>query len=325
MTATFCSALVALAVLAGGLAAQPAPKSADDAKLVTAVYDIKPLLGDRGKTSGIADADAIIKTIFDTNLLHALKPGTDGPQIVVRDGGRLEVRAPAKVQAEIKDLLDAIARLQDVAVDVKADVYELDPAAYEALVKAVPKGTAKPPVLFATGEEVEGKDAPAVDKATKEMSRVLKAGRVVQTSSGRFVNGAEASLSARQSVATFHTHVVNDKPAEAPQFVKEGFKLIGTPVVSADRRFVRLKLTEQSVAVSGVRTRELGEVKGQKIVAQSLETADLGATGSAVVADGGTALFRLAYAPKDKVWVVVLKPAIFIQSEEDELKKQEKK
>jgi hypothetical protein len=139
------------------------------------------------------------------------------------------------------------------------------------------------------------------------------------------VNGVEASLSTRQSVVTFRNQLVNDKPTEAPQFVKEGFKLVGLPIVSADRRFVRFKLTEQSTTITGMRTRELGEVKGQKFVAQSPDVEDLGATGSAVVADGGTMLFRLAYAPKDKVWVVVLKPTIFIQAEEDELKKQEKK
>ena len=61
------------------------------------------------------------------------------------------------------------------------------------------------------------------------------------------------------------------------------------------------------------------------VVAQSPEVEDLGATGSALVADGGTLLFRLGYAPKDKVWVVVLKPTIFIQAEEDLLKKEGKK
>src|SRR5205823_13777807 len=109
------------------------------------------------------------------------------------------------------------------------------------------------------------------------------------------------------------------KPEPNPQFVKEGFKLVAVPVVSADRRFVRFKLTEQSAAVLGIRKRELGEVGGKTIVAESLELEDLGSTGSAVVADGGTLLFRLAYAPKDKAWVVVLHPTIFIQAEEDEL------
>ncbi len=40
---------------------------------------------------------------------------------------------------------------------------------------------------------------------------------------------------------------------------------------------------------------------GERVVMRSLETNDLGATGSASVADGGTLVFRLAYAPKDKV------------------------
>ena len=145
---------------------------------------------------------------------------------------------------------------------------------------------------------------------------MLKAGRVVQTSSGRFVNGAEATLTARQSVLTFPNNA---------GFVRDGFKLIGLPVVSADRRFVRLKLSEQSKQIVGVRKREIGDIGGKPIVTQSPEVEDLGATGSAVVADGGTMIFKLAYAPKDKVWVVVLKPTIFIQAEEDERKKQEKK
>jgi hypothetical protein len=151
-----------------------------------------------------------------------------------------------------------------------------------------------------------------------------KNSRVVQTSSGRFVNGAEATVSARRTVVTF-SGVPNGKVAkEEPLFVKEGFALQALPVVSADRRSVRFKLTEQSTTITGMKKREIGEVGGKPIVAQSLETEDLGATGSAVVVDGGTLLFKLAYAPKDKVWVVVLKPTIFIRAEEDELKKEKK-
>ena len=47
--------------------------------------------------------------------------------------------------------------------------------------------------------------------------------------------------------------------------------------------------------------------------------------GLARVADGGTLIFKLAYAPKDKLWVVVLHPTIFIQAEEDVLKQEGKK
>jgi hypothetical protein len=214
-----------------------------------------------------------------------------------------------------------------LAVDVKADVIELDAATFEKLLQALPKvGRGKGPVLYASGEEIEGKDGPAINKAMEETNKVLKSGRVVQTSSDRFVNGVEAALSARQSVVTFHSQINNNKAVGLPQFVKEGFKLVGLPVVSADRRFVRFKLTEQSSVVTRIKKVDGGEpVAKQHLVLQSAETDDLGATGSAVIADGGTALFRLAYAPKDKVWVVVLKSTIYIQAEEDAKKEEQKK
>jgi hypothetical protein len=321
-------AAVAVAFAAGPALAQPAPKP-DDKTLYTKTYNVKPLLGDRGKASGIADADAVIKLLFQAiPQLRELKPGAGGPQIVERDGGKIEVRATEKRHGEIKDLLDALERLQDLAIDVKADVIELDPAAFEKLAKALPKaGKGKPPVLYATGEEIEGKDGPAIEKALEETNKILKAGRVVQTSSGRFVNGAEATVSARRTVVTFANMpdpVRVGGKVDEPLFVKEGFALGALPVVSGDRRFIRFKLTEQSTAITGVKKRDFGEIAGERVVMQSLETEDLGASGSAVVGDGGTLLFRLTYAPKDKVWVVVLHPTIFIQAEEDELKKPKK-
>jgi hypothetical protein len=330
MFAKLGSIVTAFAFSVAVVSAQPAPKPADDTKLVTKVYDLKPLLGERGKAAGLADADAVVKLIFQaTPQLRELKSGADGPQIIERDGGKLEVRATAKRHEEVKDLLDALARLQDVAIDLEAKVIELDLASYGKLARLPPVGKAKAPVLFAAGEELEDREpTPAEKKAMEEANKILKAGRVVQTSSGRFVNGAEATVSARRTLATF-TNVSNpvrvgDKSDE-PLFVKEGFSLVALPVVSADRRFVRFKLTEQSTIITGVKKRDFGEIAGEKVVLKSLETEDLGATGTATVADGGTAVFKLAYAPKDKVWVVVLKPAIFIQAEQDELKRQQKK
>lgn len=289
--------------------AQPDPKA-----LVTKVYDLTPFLGEKGRAGGFADADAVVKMILDVIPFGELKPGTDGPQLVERDGGKLEVRTTAKLHAEVADLIEALARLADVAIDLKVEVVELDAAAFAKL----PKAKAGSPVLLAVGAEIEdGKAAPAAEKAFAEATKVLKAGRVVQTSEARIANGVEATLSARQSVLTFHPNVVGKKPHGPPEFVKEGFKFVGVPVVSADRRFVRFKLTEQSVAVAGVRKREIaGLPGGQTMVAISPDLEDLGSTGSAVTADGGAVLFRLAYAPKDRVWVVVLRPTIFIPSEE---------
>lgn len=297
-------ALLVLGLFAAAVSAQPEPKPVKgDSKTVVKVYDTAHLTGPTGKASGVANADAVLKLLIETF------PHTKS-EYVERDGGKLEVRATAKEHEEIKDLLEALARLQDVAVDIKADVYELDAASYEKLLKALPKTAVKPPVLFAMGDELK-ENEPLLGAAND----VLKTARLVQTSKARFVNGAEATVSARRNVGRL--------ASGEPPFVKDGFALVAVPVASADRRFVRFKLIEQSTAVVGTRKREFDEFKGQKIVVETPLVEDLGGTGSAVVPDGSSLLFKLAYAPKDKVWVVKLDTAIFIQAEQDELKRQE--
>ena len=333
-------AAVAVCVAVGPVAAQPDPKKPDLKVLITKVYDLRAILAKKVKTDGayapvqFADTNAVIKVILDAlPTLRELKPGSDGPQLVERENGTLEVRATADTHAELKDLIAAMERLADVAVDVKAEVYELGPAAFEKLTRSLPKvGRGRPgaAILFAIGEEAEKEDvAKETEKALAGVNTILKAARKVQESTGRYANGGASTFAARQSVVTFRQiqgdRVVAKQVAESPEFVKEGFTLSGVPVVSADRRFVRLSLTEKSVLLTGMRKWELGEIKDQRIVAQSPELEDAGASSSAVVADGGTAIFRLAYAPKDKVWVVVLTPTIFIQAEEDERKKEKKK
>lgn len=299
-------ALLGLALIAAAVSAQPQPKpEKGDSKTVVKVYDTAHLTGVTGKASGVANTDTVLKLIVET--MPASKP-----EFVERDGGKLEVRATAKEHEVVSDLLAALARLQDLALDIKADVYEFDATGYEKLLKVLPKSAAKAPVLFAAGDAGDEGNLPSLAEANK----VLKAARLVQTSKARFANGAEATVSARRTV-------VRIDATSDPAFVKDGFALVAVPVVSADRRFVRFKLTEQSTAVVGTRKRELGEINGQKIVAETPLVEDLGGTGSAVVPDGSSLLFKLAYAPKDKVWVVKLDTTIFIRAEQDELKRQE--
>lgn len=301
-------ALLALALFATAVYAQPQPKpEKGDSKTVVKVYDTAHLTGATGKATGVPNTDAVLKVIIDT------LPAGSNTEFVERDGGKIEVRATAKVHDEIKDLLEALARLQDLAIDIKADVYEFDAAGYAQFVKALPKSAAKAPVLFAAGDAGDEDKLPSLEEANK----LLKAARLVQTSKARFVNGAEATVSARRAL-------VKDNNREPP-FVKDGFALVAVPIVSADRRFVRFKLTEQATAFAGTRKRELGEIKGQKFFAESPIIEDLGATGSATVPDGSSLLFKLAYAPKDKVWVVKLDTTIFIQAEEELLKREGEK
>ncbi|MDY3554125.1 hypothetical protein R5W24_003244 [Gemmata sp. JC717] len=329
MRPTLFALPVALVLFCSPVLAQPAPKPLDDKKLVTKVYTVKNLIVGREKGGVVADFDALVKLIFETVSIGEPKSDGTGAQLVERDGGALEVRTTEKVHHEVKDLLEALESLQDLAIDVKTEVFELDAATYRQLVNALPKGRSKSPVLFAIGREVIGvpESKPEDLELPAAALKLLKSGRIVQTSSGRFVNGVDSTVSARKVVIPFK----NDPAAISvgtktsnPLFVKEGFALNALLVVSADRRSVRMKLTESSTAVTGMQKRELFELEGKKAIAQSLDTEDLGTTGSALVADGGAAIFKLDYAPKDKVWVVILKPTLFFQSVEDQLKKEGK-
>jgi hypothetical protein len=300
---------VALAITASGSFAQP-----KDTKLSTKVYNIKPALNDSGKSGSVQSTDALIKLILE--MIPFGEPKPDGPQIIERDGGKLEVRATADTHSQIADLLAALERLNDLAVDIQADVYELDAATYAKFLKVFPN-SGKSHLLFATGESEEKDAVTKNEKILDEATKILKTGRAIQSSKNRLGNGSDSTAAARLAVVPF-TSIVGEPIAALrnnPLFAKEGFSLTALPVVSADRRFVRMKLAEQSTMLTGMRKRELDRVNGKPIVAQTPELEDLGATASTVVADGGQIIFKLAYAPKDKVWIVVLKPTIFIQAE----------
>ena len=98
-----CLGLV-FALTVSTVTAQPEPPEPGNGKaLVTKVYNIKPQLGARGKATGLTNADEVVKLIFQAiPTMRDLKPGADGPQIVERDGGKLEVRATAKIQDEMQ-------------------------------------------------------------------------------------------------------------------------------------------------------------------------------------------------------------------------------
>jgi hypothetical protein len=300
----------------------PIPEGAKP-KLITRMYDLKPILGEKSPTTKLANADAVVRLILDSTDVGDLKPGSSGPQIVIREEHRLEVLATEKLHGGIKDLLEALVRMADLAIDIKTTVIELEVADFKKRVKPFmesEKGIPNSPVVPFYSEQ-----SPKTPQL-KELDKIMKAGKVIQFSESRFANGIKATLSARQSVRSYSlTAGKAHEPKGKAQFVAEGFKLLGLPRVSTDRRFVRMKLTEQSTMFVRMKTRSIegfGGAGENEIKLLGPEVAELGGTGSVEVEDGGALLFCLAYAPKDKVWVVIVRPTIFIQSEEDALKEE---
>jgi hypothetical protein len=213
-----------------------------------------------------------------------------------------------------------------LAIDIESLVIELDPANYEKLIKALPKSEKRKPKTPIFFGDTDGDEVDAFDrvKTFEAANKLLKSGKLIQNSKARFANGIEKTLASRQDVWTYHPNQNEAKKPRGPLlYVKDGFVLREFPLVTPDRRFVRFKLMEQSTIVHGMKVREIRGFGNAFMEGRvTPDISDLGTTGSALVPDGGALIFRLEYAPKDKVWVVVVKPTIFIQAEEDALKEE---
>ena len=148
-----------------------------------------------------------------------------------------------------------------------------------------------------------------------EADKIVKFGKIIQTSEGRFANGTESTVSARQTVFTYHP-----QPAAPANLDKAGYRLIALFAISGDHHSLRARLMEQSAELMGMKKRDFGG-----FTAISPDMAEYGRLATVEVEDGGAILFKLNYAPKDKVWLVMLRPKIYFPADEKPKKKDEKK
>jgi hypothetical protein len=312
---------MALAIPAAAQA--PVAAKPDDAAPVTRTYDLKPLLVDRAIPGNVHDAEAVARLILDQIDLGELKPGSPGNQLLELDGQRIQVRAPAKIHEEISDFLGALQRLNDIAVDVKASLVELDAATFEKELKPHLKpaaGNTEPRIAIALGMDTDGREDTQPPVSIAET--LTKLGLVIQSSDRLYHNGLDATVLVRQQYFS-QPQALNAGPkVMSKDCGKVGVRLNVTPVVSADRRFIRLKMTEQTAAIDHIRTRKLGEIAGgQPLVESTVFLDEAGKTAAVEVADCGAAIFKLGYAPKDKVWIAILRPTIIIKAEQEAEKK----
>ncbi|HEY1187514.1 MAG TPA: hypothetical protein VGE74_07635, partial [Gemmata sp.] len=84
MRAKSFSLSVAFVLVASSASAQPAPKPGDDKKLITKVYSVLGIVGDRRAGGGLDDTDALMKLILETISIGEPKADGAGPQLVER-------------------------------------------------------------------------------------------------------------------------------------------------------------------------------------------------------------------------------------------------
>jgi hypothetical protein len=293
---------------------KPAQPEADPTPR-TVVYEVADLLHRPGGWTGFDSLDEVSRTIIDTTgPKHWLTDVKGAWTLRELDGNKLEITAPAKTHAEIRDLLAALGRLNDVAVTMNAQLIEVDAEVYDKVVR---------PEL-AAGRR--GPDGPAAAVPTVALFTTLaRKGTVVRSSRITLANGREGPyLSLRNVFSYVHwSEGPGGKKPDEYRTAATGITLRATAVVSPDRRCVRLKLTEQATNLHGYLKKP--EFRGEDFV--EVNVPDLVETTTSVtvneVDDGGALVATVAYLPKatkdrGRVLVLVLQPRIVI-GEEDKL------
>jgi hypothetical protein len=220
----------------------------------------------------------------------------------------LVIHTTPAVHAEIVQILTTLRRATDLAVDVQSDVYEVDRGFYEKHFQSgVEKGRQGPGKPFAG----------ALDGG---LNRLRKEGTLVKSNQVRIANAKEAGCISVRKAFTYVSRP-GRKGKEEFDTAFYGFRVQAAVKVSADLRYVRLKLTQNTTDLVAIESEKDG---GQVVERPKLEEASSSATFE--VGDGESILVPLHFLPaaareKDRVWLLVVQPLIHIEAEEQERNK----
>jgi hypothetical protein len=257
-------------------------------------YDLPALVGRADATP--VELQSLLKFTYprilvddDVNpLAHLLTntiPLRAGERVELQNGTRLIVAAAGDRHEQFRDLIDQCGRLLDLAVVMNARLFEVDRTFFDTNVAPLFPSKDSPPVV-------------RLDRATFEKFRDLKP--LVISDGVRLRRGPESLFLSRQF--PFRSPAGNGV---------EGVALTVNPALSADRRFIRLTISQKSTQLVGVKKSATGE---------SPDLRSTGTTGVVQVPDEAPILMRVDYRPsaeagKDKVWLMVARPLVWIDGE----------
>jgi hypothetical protein len=238
--------------------------------------------------------------------------------IDVLNGVKLVVLASPTRHEEIADLLQALRRLADLAVVMNARLYEVDRAFFAKHVA---------PLFPADAPPEERPRVVAIDKSLLE--KVTRQKLLLESEDIKIRPNQQARFLSRQSAFRF---------AAGPRPDKEDRTLTGTglagvsfevlPLVSADRRYLRLQISQKVVQLAGIeKARTLDVATGKDVEVESPNLRRTSVTGAVQIPDGNPILMPVEYRPpdkgsEDKVWLLMARPFIWIEEEVRERKKQ---
>jgi len=277
----------------------------------TVEYDIRPLLYKPGSArAGFDSVEQVIREVAAN-----IGPGTwnkPNREIGEKNGTHLVVTASASCHSEIATLLKVLIDRTDLAVDVSGTVYELDRKTYES--ELLPKLDKRKPDL---GRPVEASD--------ESVKWVEKNGQKVTDGTSRIATGRTASVVSKRKAVEYLGGGGKQKPGEAFDLEFVGTTISAAVRVPRERRSVIVSVTETTrELVEILKGRKDDELRGVISLAETPKVAEVVVKSDAgEVADGAALLVPLSGSGKDKVRVLILRPIIFIQAEEDAIKKAE--
>jgi hypothetical protein len=306
--------LAALPLLAVPLAPAAAPPAGGQR---TVAYDVADMIHKpgSGKTGydRIDDVVAALTELFP----DAWRPGGKERLEVVGESVLRVSAGPAR-QAEIADALRALRRMQDVAVDLRADLFEVDRAFYDRVIRPKLRDEAGLEALVVSLSPRDEETPPDNKFLADVQKKVARLG----TTKVRIANNRAAPIVGRRQAVTYTARLRG-----APGVVFTGVRGLAHVTVSADRRFVRLKLTQESARLVGVEKKRAFDPETEK--EGFIEVPDLATettTATVEVPDGGAALVSVrAGAARGRARFLLVQPRIYIEEEERERARIERK
>jgi hypothetical protein len=281
-----CRAVLPLLV---ALVAAPTATAQPD-RPVKKTHDVSDLLGRPGR-SGVSSVEEVVNLIAAGVAPQGWAP--KGPNTLAELHGRkIEVVAPAKVQAEVAELLEALRRLHGIGVDVSGELLEVEKAAYEK----------------ARAKHFGGKDG-AVAIGDDALADLRKKSHTQGENHMTVGVGQEGVLWSRRVPFVYRQ---GDDLAAGTQ----GVTFRAAADVTPDRREVKLTFKETGVVLLGIDKGEGGAEKPRLEEKKS--------TAALKVEDGVAVLVTVAHQPqavreRGRVLLLVVRPVIYIAEEKQEL------
>ena len=227
--------------------------------------------------------------------------------VELANGTKLVVNASTEKHGEFIDLVDQLRRLADLALVMNARVIEVDREFFDRHVAP----------LFVKGPE--GGEPAEIALVPEALFKMLVDRKPLMVSDNvKFFPGRDSVFLSR------HTAIRSSKTQEdSGSHTIEGFSFKASFRATADRRYVRLRISREVDQLMGLKKRKV-QVSGRGEV--EVETPDVHRStvaGTVQIPDGAAILMRCGYRPisessKDSVWLVLARPYIWIDREMDE-------